>query len=124
MSLGESSNSFHVSTLVLKMVFYPPPWAPKLNDNDIPDNVSLEDFVFDDRYRPRKCKESPPPFIESVDGTLYTLRETQQRIEWLAAGLASQLQIKDDVGDVWDRVVSIFAVNSVSSSSVLYQRGR
>lgn len=99
------------------MVFYPPAWAPKLNDNDIPDDISLGDFVFNDQYRPRKCDDSPSPFIESVDGETYSVREIQQRVEWLAAGLASQLQFDGITNNVWDRVVSIFAVNNVKNPS-------
>ena len=96
------------------MVFLPPAWAPKLNDNDIPDDISLGDFVFSDRYRPRKCQDSPAPFIASVDGASYNVEETRQRIEWLATGLADRLQLKDTTGSEWNRVVSIFAVNNVS----------
>lgn len=98
------------------MVFYPPAWAPSLSDADIPDDMPLEEFLFDDRYRPRKCADSPPPFVDSVDGTGSDVQETQRRIGWLAAGLAKQLDIHDVHGDVWERVVSIFAINNVSSS--------
>lgn len=95
-------------------MFYPPSWAPKLNDNDIPDDISLGEFVFNDKYRPHKCDASPAPFINSIDGAAYSVHETQERIEWLAAGLASELGIQNGQGDEWDRVVSIFAVNNVS----------
>lgn len=96
------------------MVFHPPSWAPKVNEADIPDDLSLTDFVFHDGYRPHKCENSPTPFIDSVGGTGYDIIETRQRIEWLAAGLADQLGINDTTGDVWGRVVSVFAVNNVS----------
>jgi hypothetical protein len=96
------------------MVYNPPSWLPTLDDGDIPDDIPLCDFVFDDRYRHRKCDESPTPFVDYAEGTSYTVRETKQRIEWLAAGLAHHLGIGDVTGDVWDRVVSIFTVNNVS----------
>ncbi|KAI5456050.1 hypothetical protein BGZ63DRAFT_367946 [Mariannaea sp. PMI_226] len=94
------------------MVFLPPAWAPSLTDADIPDDMSLGDFLFDDRYRTRKCDDSPPPFIDSISGTGHSISETKKRIEWLAAGLASHLQIKDVTGDALDRVVGLFAVNN------------
>ncbi|KAJ6437386.1 phenylacetyl- ligase protein [Purpureocillium lavendulum] len=95
------------------MGFHPPAWAPRLTDADIPDDICLADFLFDDRYRPRKCADSPSPFVDSVDGSGHGVRETRQRIDWLAAGLASQLSIKDVTGDHWSRVVSLFAVNNI-----------
>ena len=99
------------------MVFYPPSWAPKLTDADIPDDQPLSEFLFDDRLRPHKCQDSPSPFVDSIDGSGYSVQETRQRIEWLAAGLARQLGISDVTGDVWDRVVSVFAVNNVSDTT-------
>lgn len=98
------------------MGFHPPAWAPRLTDADIPDDLSLADFLFDDRHRPRKCQDSPPPFIDSVDGSGHGVQETRQRIEWLAAGLASQLGIEDVTGDHWGRVIGLFTVNNVSCS--------
>ena len=96
------------------MVFYPPEWAPRLTDADIPDDVPLAEFLFDDQYRPRKCSDSPPPFIDSVSGIGHGMLETKKRIEWLAAGLASQLEINDISGDALKRVVGVFTVNNVS----------
>ncbi|PKS06118.1 hypothetical protein jhhlp_007434 [Lomentospora prolificans] len=93
--------------------FYPPSWAPRLTDADIPDDISLSEFLFNDKFRPRKCEDSPPPFIDSVSGEGYDILETQRRVEWLAAGLANQLGIEDESGDVWKRVVSVFAVNNI-----------
>lgn len=104
------------SSLDANMTFYKPAWAPALADADIPDDLSVSHFLFDDRLRPRKCKDSPKPFIESVDGSGYDIAETQQRIEWLAAGIASRLGINDISGDVWKRVVGLFSVNNVSKS--------
>lgn len=101
------------------MAFYKPAWAPSLTDADIPDDISLSDFLFDDRFRPRRCKDSPKPFIDSVDGEGYDIPETRRRIEWLAAGLASKLGIDDTSGDAWQRVVGLFAVNNVSESPTM-----
>lgn len=96
------------------MAFYRPAWAPSLTDTDIPDDLSLSDFIFDDRFRPRRCADSSRPFIDSISGTGYDIPETRRRIDYLAAGLANQLGIEDISGDVWQRVVGLFAVNNVS----------
>jgi hypothetical protein len=88
---------------------------PKLADGDIPDDVPLTDFVFNDVYRPYKCDESPTPFLDSINGIGFTVQKTRQRVEWLAAGLAAHLDIDTSSGDVFDRVVGVFAVNNVSS---------
>lgn len=90
-----------------------PSWLPKLTDTDIPDDNSLTDFVFNDALRPFKCDESPKPFVDSINGHGYGVHETRQRIEWLAAGLASHLKLSSSTGDEFSRVVSIFAVNNV-----------
>ncbi|KAK0744381.1 hypothetical protein B0T21DRAFT_407489 [Apiosordaria backusii] len=97
------------------MVFYRPSWVPSLSDADIPDDTPLSDFLFDDRFRPRKCEDSGQPFVDSVSGSGYSISETRQRIEWLAAGLASKLGIHDISGDVWQRVVGLFAVNNIQN---------
>ncbi|CAM1511860.1 Fc.00g093730.m01.CDS01 [Cosmosporella sp. VM-42] len=102
------------------MVFYPPPWTPSLTDADIPDNVPLAQFLFDDQYRPRKCEDSPPPFIDSNSGTGHGVLEIQERIEWLATGLARQLGISDVSGDGLERVVSIFTVNNTYTPVVAW----
>ena len=103
------------------MAFYRPSWVPTLTHADIPDDVSLSDFLFDDRLRPRKCEDSPQPFIDSISGTGYDIPETLRRIEYLAAGLANQLGIDNISGDVWQRVVGLFAVNNVSRDLQYYR---
>ena len=95
------------------MAFYRPTWAPRLSDADVPDDIPLFDFLFDDRFRPRKCQDSPPPFIDGVSGHGFGIAETRRRVEWLAAGLARQLGIGDFSGEAWRRVVGVFAVNNV-----------
>ncbi|KXX76423.1 4-coumarate--CoA ligase-like 7 [Madurella mycetomatis] len=94
------------------MAFYRTSWAPSLSDADIPDDISLSDFLFDDKLRPRKCEDSGQPFIDSVSGSGYGIPDIRRRIEWLAAGLASKLGIHDTSGDAWQRVVGLFAVNN------------
>lgn len=100
------------------MAFYRPSWTPSLGDADIPDDIPLSDFLFDDRFRLRKCEDSGQPFIDSVSGSGYSIPETRRRIEWLAVGLASKLGIHDISGDVWQRVVGLFAVNNVSQKEL------
>ncbi|KAG9256005.1 uncharacterized protein F5Z01DRAFT_532953 [Emericellopsis atlantica] len=102
------------------MLTYTPPWLPKLNDTDIPDDICLTDFVFDDQYRPWSCAHSPNPFVDSVEGFGYSVHETRQRIEWLAAGLAAHLHVNVDSGHVFDRVVSVFAVNNIHTPTIAW----
>ncbi len=95
------------------MTFHSPSWAPTFNDFEVPDNIPLSEFLFDDRFRPRKCDNSPPPFIDSIDGKGYSVAEVKHRIEWLAAGLAQHLNLDDVTGNQWERVISIFTTNNV-----------
>lgn len=99
------------------MSFQAPAWAPKLADEDIPDDLSLTDFVFNDTIRPYRCDDSPKPFIDSVNGFGYSVDQTRQRVEWLASGLAAHLGFTAITDNVFDRVVSIFAVNNVSNNT-------
>ena len=109
------SYSLSVSSVSLDMVFLPPAWAPKLTDAEIPDSIPLGEFLFNDNYRPRKCGDSPAPFVDSITRKGYGIHETRQRVELLAAGLARELDIKDTCGNPLERVVGIFTVNNVSS---------
>ena len=101
------------------MAFYRPTWAPRLSDADVPDDIPLFDFLVDDRFRPRKCQDSPPPFVDGVSGQGFGIAETRRRVEWLAAGLARQLGISDFSGEAWQRVVGVFAVNNVRRKNTL-----
>ncbi|KAF4415773.1 phenylacetyl- ligase [Fusarium acutatum] len=102
------------------MLTYTPTWLPKLNDADIPDDICLTDFVFNDAHRPHSCAESPKPFVDSVDGFGYSVHETRQRIEWLAAGLAAHLNADVNPGEVFDRVVSVFALNNIHTPTIAW----
>ena len=95
------------------MPFHPPSWAPKVTQADIPDDLSLTDFVFSDQYRPHSCESSPKPFVDSIKGHGYSVEETRRRVEWLAAGLAAHVGMEPMNEEVWDRVVSVFTVNNV-----------
>jgi hypothetical protein len=103
------------------MLSHTPSWLPKLTDADIPDDISLTEFVFHDGFRPFKCNESPQPFLDSIDGLGFSVHETRQRVEWLAAGLAAHLNLDVNSENVFDKVVNIFAVNNVSTRTFTSQ---
>jgi len=97
------------------MSFYPPSWVPKL-PFDPPDDVSLADFILDDKYGRHPLHHSRPFFTCGLTGKFYTADESLKRVGWLARGLAQELGWESNKGSEWDKVIGVFSYNTVSSS--------
>lgn len=94
------------------MVFTAPAWVPGL-PFDPPDSIPIADFMFNEEYGRRALSKSQPPFTCGITGSSYSALEVRDRIEKLAAGLAKELNWHPNKGTEWDRVVGVFAVNTV-----------
>ena len=92
------------------MVFLPPSWAPPLPE--IP-NVSLCDFIFDERYGRGSFKTSLPAYVDGITGREVSIVELKDNVDKLARGLASELAWTPNRGDELSKVVAIFALNTV-----------
>lgn len=95
------------------MVFSAPSWVPPMPQ--VPD-TSIFEFMFDEKYGRASFDTSLPPYICGVSGTVVSARELKTRVESLARGLASELGWKVNEGSALDKVVGIFALNTVSTS--------
>lgn len=67
-------------------------------------------------------KESKNPFTCGLSGTTYTATEVVQRVGWLAQGLAKEFGWSPNAGTEWDKVVGIFALNTVGARLRTYNR--
>jgi len=97
------------------MVFYPPPWAPRL-PFDPPDSIPISEFMLEDRYGRYALAKSRPFFVCGLTGKKITGAEVKERVDLLARGLANELGWSPNEGTEWDKVCGVFSVNTVSFS--------
>ncbi|KAH0600849.1 hypothetical protein MHUMG1_01848 [Metarhizium humberi] len=93
------------------MPFYPPSWVPQLPE--IPDSISLETFMFDERYGRCPVQHSRAPFTDGLTGRSYSVLELQQRVDHLSRALSKELGFEAHQGTEWDKVVACFSLNSI-----------
>ena len=94
------------------MVFYPPSWAPKLPE--VPDTVSIPDFLFDEQYGRRPLAKSWDPFTCGLSGRTRSALEQKKRVDYLARALNREFGWKVNEGTEYDKVISVFALNTVT----------
>lgn len=95
------------------MVFHPPKWVPQLPH--VPDNVSICDFMLDERYGRYPLGYSRDPFTCGITGRTHSSLEVAERVESLARTLAKEFGWNPNKGSEWDKVVGIYSFNSVSA---------
>ena len=124
------------------MVFYPPPWVPKLpfgksavspaplrvwflyrlpdsarhatNVNpDPPDSVTIGEFMNSDAYGRFPISKSRNPFTCGLTGKTYTTKESHERSEQLAKALSKIMGWAPNRDSPWDKVIGLFSVNTV-----------
>ncbi|KAH7312116.1 hypothetical protein BKA65DRAFT_610189 [Rhexocercosporidium sp. MPI-PUGE-AT-0058] len=100
------------------MVFTPPAWVPKLPQ--IPDNVPISQFMLDDSYGRCPLKKSRNPFTCGLSGRTFTATEMVSRVDHLSRALAKEFGWQPNKGTEWDKVVGIFALNTVDSMTLAY----
>lgn len=98
------------------MVFYPPSWVPKLAE--VPDTVSIPDFLFDEQHGRKQLSKSKDPFTCGLSGKTRTAREQKEQIEHLARALNKEFGWKVNEGSEYDKVVLVFAFNTVRTPAL------
>jgi hypothetical protein len=93
------------------MVFTPPPWVPELPD--LPDSITLEEFIQDERYGRRAIAASRSPYTCGLTGRTYSADEVRRRTSYLARAIGKRLGFNPHEGTEWDRVVALYSVNTV-----------
>lgn len=69
--------------------------------------------MLDDKHGRVPNKHSKNPFTCGISGRTYTALEMVDRVESLAKGLAKEFGWSPNQGTEWDKVVGIFALNTV-----------
>lgn len=70
--------------------------------------------MLDEKYGRHPVSDSRRPFTCALTGASYTTNEVKERVDYLARGLASEMQWRPNSGTEWDKVVAIYSLNSVS----------
>ena len=123
------------------MVFISPSWVPKLPgqfpicfqttdaranycfNTAPPSNVPIHEFMLSDTYRGVSASKSRNPFTCGISGKSYTYAEVSERVEYLSRALHKELGFFPNEGTEWDKVIGIFALNTVWSSIVIFCTG-
>jgi long-subunit acyl-CoA synthetase (AMP-forming) len=96
------------------MVFTPPSWVPKL-PFDPPDSIPICDFMLEEHYGRHPLGYSNNPFTCGLTGKTYSFLEVRERVDYLARGLAKELDLQPNKGSEWDKVIGVFSVNTLDT---------
>ncbi|KIX92000.1 uncharacterized protein Z520_12271 [Fonsecaea multimorphosa CBS 102226] len=100
------------------MVFYPDPSLPKLPE--ITDTVPICDFMLDEQYGRRPFAESWDPYTCGLSGRSISARQQRENVKRLARALAKEFGWKVNGGTEYDKVVGVFALNTVDIMSLTW----
>lgn len=112
------------------LVWPPETYLPSLNQwltqdmADIPDTVSLPDFVLDNKYRSVPHELARNPFTCGLSGKTYTSLEWKDRVGWLARAFQQELGFQVNQGTEWEKVIGIYTLNTVRYTPTLAGRAR
>lgn len=95
------------------MVFYPEKWVPKLPE--VPDTVPICDFMLDEQYGRTPIAQSSDAYTCGLTGKSITARQQKESVEKLSRALANEFGWKVNEGTEYDKVVGVFALNTVCS---------
>jgi ribosome assembly protein SQT1 len=112
--ISPSLQSDTFPTLAANMVFYPPPWVPKLPE--IPDTVPICEFMLDEKHGRRPYSDSWDAYTCGLSGKSITAVQQKENVDRLARSLAKEFGWKVNEGTEYDKVVGVFALNTVRSS--------
>jgi hypothetical protein len=103
------------------------PWLTRPPSTEIPDSVSLDEFMLTEKHGRVPFAQSKNPFICGLTGKTYAIDEIRQRVTHLARAIAKRLDFAPNEGTEWDKVVALFSLNTVSSRllplAYKYRRG-
>jgi hypothetical protein len=113
-------NLFHLTAVI--MVFYPEKWVPNLPE--IPDDVPICDFMLDEQYGRRPYSESWDTYTCALSGRSIGATQQRDHVEKLSRALAQEFGWKVNEGTEYDKVVGVFALNTVSPIDVQCTSGK
>ena len=81
----------------------------------IPNDITIEEFTYNERYGRRSVMQSLRPFTCGLTGRSYTAAEVKQRVDFLARALAKRTGWNISESTEWERVACIYSLNTVSN---------
>jgi hypothetical protein len=97
------------------MIFNPPDFLPSLGE--VPDTVPICEFMFDERHGRRPISESLDAYTCGITGRTISARDQKERVSLLARSLADEMGWGVNQGSEYDKVVGIFALNTVRGTA-------
>jgi ribosome assembly protein SQT1 len=70
--------------------------------------------VLDNKYRSVPHEKAKNPYTCGLSGKTYTSLEVKDRASWLARALHQELGFEVNNGTEWEKVIGIYAFNTVS----------
>ena len=86
---------------------------PKLSV-EIPDTLSIGDFMLNEQYGRYPLAKSRPPFVCGLSGKAPSATDVKEQVELLARGLSKELGWQPNEGNEWDKVAAVYSLNTVS----------
>ncbi len=99
------------------MVFYPPPFVPKLPE--VPDTVPIYDFMLDEQYGRKPISQSKDAYVCGISGRAVTAQQQKDSVGPLARALAKEFGWKVNEGTEYDKVAGVFALNTVREEMLI-----
>jgi hypothetical protein len=84
---------------------------------DPPDTLPISHFMLDDAHGRCPLKKSRNPFICGLSGNTYTAVEMVDRVDYLSRALSKEFGWHPNIGTEWEKVIGIFALNTVRGLS-------
>ncbi|EMD85583.1 hypothetical protein COCC4DRAFT_151733 [Bipolaris maydis ATCC 48331] len=100
------------------MVFRPPKWVPQMPS--IPDSTPILDFLLQEEFGRHKISQSHPPLVCGISGREYSVPEVSKRTISIAKSLLKSLEWEVNSGTQWEKVVGVFAFNSIDTLPVAW----
>jgi hypothetical protein len=87
--------------------------ADKTKILEPPDTISISDFMLNEAYGRCSLEKSKNPFTCGLSGRTYSARDMVERVDHLSRALSKEFQWHPNKGAEWDKVIAIFALNTV-----------
>lgn len=109
------------------MIFTTPSYIPNLPFPP-PDSLPIHEFLFGEdssrQYGRYPLEESEAPFTCGITGKSYAAKEVATRIDFLAKSLSEELKWRVNDGNVMEKVLGIFSLNSIDNLTVSWATHR
>ena len=81
---------------------------------DVPDDITIEQFMNDERYGRLPFAKSRNPYTCGITGKTFTGEEVKQRTNYMARAISKRLGFLPNEGTEWHKVICLHSLNTVS----------